>query len=57
MICSIPGTEVTNTTDRSGAINVCVVTPIIVTREDGRVRNFRKVLRLMRMSVIKISTL
>ena len=45
MICRITGTAVPNRTDRIGAINVCVVTPIIVRRGDERVRNFRKVLQ------------
>jgi len=53
VICSITGTAFPNRTDRSGAINVWVVTPIIVRCGDETVRNFRKVLRLMRVSVIK----
>jgi len=56
MICSITGTAVRNRTDRSVRINVWVVTPIIERRGDETVYNFRKVLRLMRMSVIKLST-
>ena len=55
MICSITGTAVPNRTDRSGAINECVVTPILLRRGDETVRNFRKALRLMRLSVIEIS--
>jgi len=50
MIWSITGTAVRNRTDRSGANNMWVVTPIIVRNGDETVRIFRKVLRLMRLS-------
>ena len=56
MIWSITGTAVPNRTDRSSAFNVLFVTPIFVRHGYETVRNIRKVLKLMRVSVIKIST-
>ena len=56
MICSITGITFPNRTDRSGAASMWVVTLIIVRYGDETVRNIRKVLRLMGVSVIKLST-
>ena len=56
LIWSVTGTAVPNRTDRSGANNLWVVSPIIVRRGDQTVRNFRKVLRLIRVSVTNLST-